>query len=173
MKKYFIILISILIFFASVKMARNFVNDKSQYFEPKIINNEYLYDLGLQGRPVLRMRSVTLNGFHGPEHFGRWTSEPKSVVGNIQPPITKGKSINICGFAFIPNIGVTGVLNIGKSKYDIKFLSKESCHNFIYNGDLVVKKITMEGFNTISPKEIGINNDMRKLGVAIKSIEIK
>jgi|APSaa5957512535_1039671.scaffolds.fasta_scaffold183097_2 hypothetical protein len=173
LKQYFIILVSILIFFASVKIARNFVDDKSQYFEPIMEKNKYLYDLGLQGDLMLRMKGVILNGFHNPEHFGRWTSGPRSVIGNIQPPIIKGKIINICGFAFTPNIGVTGVLKIGKSKYDIEFLSKESCHNFTYNGNLVVKKIVIEEFNTISPKEIGINNDMRKLGVAIKSIEIK
>ena len=175
LKQYVIILVSILIFFASVKIARNFVDDKPQCFEPITImgKNKYLYDLSLQGDLMLRMKCVTLNGFHDPEHFGRWTSEPRSVVGNIHPPIIKGKIINICGSAFTPNIGVTGVLNIGNSKYDIEFLSKESCHNFLYSGNRVVNKVVIEGFNTISPKEIGMNNDMRKLGLAIKSIEIK
>ena len=170
-KQYCIIFFTGLIFLTSVKMARNFVNDKVQYNEPIILKSKSLYNLGL---PVgsLRRQGVTLKGFHDPEHFGRWTSEPRSILDNIQP-ITKGDIIEICGFAFTANIGVTGVIIIGKSKYEIEFLRNESCHSFTYLGNLVVKKIIFDEFNTISPKEVGINSDLRKLGVGIKSIEIK
>ena len=170
-KQYFVIVLTTLIFLTSVKMARNFVNDKVQYYEPIIVKNKSLYNLGLPAGS-LRLQGVTLKGFHKPEHFGRWTSEPKSILDNIRP-INKGDIIKICGFAFRPNIGVTGVLIIGKSKYDIEFLRNGSCHSFTYHGSLVVKQIIFDEFNTISPKEVGINADTRKLGVGIKSIEIK
>lgn len=170
-KQYLLTAFTVIMFVLSFYMARNFVNDKVQYYEPIILKSKPLYNLGLPAGS-LRRQGVTLKGFHDPEHFGRWTSEPRSILYNIQP-ITKGDIIEICGFAFTPNIGITGVIIIGKSKYEIEFLRNESCHSFTYLGNLVVKKIIFDDFNTISPKEVGINNDLRKLGVAIKSIEIK
>lgn len=171
-KQDFIFLVSMLIFFASVSMARSFVNDASKYYEPVKETAETIYGLGLDGSQYLRTKGVTLEGFHDPEAFGRWTSESTSVIGNLNR-IVKGKIVNICGFAFVPNVGVKGVLNIADSKYDIEFSSEESCHDFAYNGDDVVTKIVIAGFSTTTPKEIGINNDVRQLGVAIKSIQIK
>lgn len=170
-KQYLLIAFTISMFVSSFYMAKNFVNYKDKYYEPKILKNKSLYYLGLPAG-LLRLQGVTLKGFHQAEQFGRWTSEPKSILGNIGP-IKKGSIIKICGSAFRSNIGVTGALIIGDIRYKIEFLRNVSCHSFTYNGSLVVKKIIFDKFNTISPKELGINGDTRKLGVAIKSIEIK
>jgi len=165
-KKYLIFFITVLIFFASVNMATNSINIKPKYYEPHEERVESLYELGLQGSHALEKKRITLQGFHDPEPFGRWTSESASIIGNLNP-IIKGRTVILCGFAFVPNIGVTGVLKIADSTYDIKFSSEESCHEFIYDGGRVTKDVVIDGFTTKTPVEIGINNDTRELGVAI------
>ena len=62
---------------------------------------------------------------------------------------------------------------IGKSKYEIQFLRNLHCYSFPYDDNISAKKITFHQFQTVYPKEVEINNDVRKLGVAIKSIEVK
>lgn len=164
----FILVICFAILAVSFQITRHYLNDDSKYLEPLIIKNPFLYSLDIHGRNM----KIKLEGFHQAEEFGRWTSKSSFAIGNIGP-IVKGKSINICGFAFAPNIGVSGKLAIGESVFDIEFLSETSCHNFIYMDDKIVNEIMFKGFFTKTPKELGINNDTRKLGVGIKSIEIK
>lgn len=52
------------------------------------------------------------------------------------------------------------------------FYSETRCVILDYHADKSIEIIVLSGFEVATPKELGINDDLRKLGLGIATIEV-
>lgn len=118
------------------------------------------------------VRSVS--GLDAPEAFGRWSTK-KMVIVEFTGPLPAKVNLEITAAAFGPNVGAQARVIIGS---DAK--------TFVVNTDTtaaVTNRLTFENTGgdrfmiievpkPISPAELGQGQDLRKLGLALVSIQL-
>ena len=112
-----------------------------------------------------------LVGMHGRESFGQWTSSLAAELHGIGP-INIGNEVEVCALAFPPSKGVKGIVRVGNEDFGAQFSDELICLRFVYSGHRQANMIGFYDYPVASPRDIGISEDTRPLGIAIFSITI-
>lgn len=111
------------------------------------------------------------SGFSFQETTGRWSEElSSSLVFDVPLPTHFWLSMKVSTLPH--NVGKIATIDVGKSKYNFKLLEGVNYYKFDMRTDslLNTNKLEFEVPFSISPKEIGMSTDSRKLGIFIEKI---
>lgn len=120
-----------------------------------------------------RWQYMTQQGlFSPPENWGAW-SISKEVVLSFSIALPKQFELVIDAKAFGPNIGNNFILSVGKFEIPFKLSANFSEYRFLINNLQNLNQIKILVPNPTSPRDINLSDDHRKLGIALKTLEIK
>jgi phosphoglycerol transferase len=115
-----------------------------------------------------------ISGLSETEQWGRWSDANKASAVELifYDRLPNSFSLFINAIAFGPNIGETLIINIAEQTYDIK-IPKESPFKLKIDVNLNGQKTNKIEFippKPTSPKELGLSEDERKLGIGFIKI---
>lgn len=111
------------------------------------------------------------NGISGKEKFGRWT-DGENVSIEFMHVLPKIFTLKIYAGTFPQLINKSVKIMIGNTQLVVRFASqKESVYSFNVSTDGNAKSIIFKFPNIKSPKELGLSDDNRHLGLALSKIE--
>jgi phosphoglycerol transferase len=120
---------------------------------------------------LLPLALTGVEGLSATESIGRW-SIGKEIVLTFSKPLPKKFEITLNAFAFGPNVGQPIKLSVGERRYHMMLSDQSSIVRIPVLSDRNNNKIKIEIPQPISPKDLGLSADTRKLGVALKIITI-
>ncbi|MCK7594467.1 hypothetical protein [Pseudomarimonas salicorniae] len=110
-------------------------------------------------------------GFHGEEGFGQWTGRSPATIYDVGP-VHPGSTVTVCASAFVGASGVVGEVRIGPQPFPGTFQPAETCASFLYEHPRAANRLSFNGFPAVTPLSVGVGDDTRPLGLAIRSIVI-
>lgn len=110
-------------------------------------------------------------GLSGAEPWGRW-SNGERVVFYFKQPLPRRLSVILKARAFGPNDGLRFRLRAGDNEVDFRLGQVEQDIGLRIETDGRQRSLTIEVPKPVSPKELGLSGDTRKLGIGIAAIEI-
>lgn len=113
-----------------------------------------------------------VSGFSIQEPFGRWTEGVESSL-TFDEPLPASFKLSLRASTLPTNIGKSVAILVGKSRYTFKLsdIPKDYELDITLDPSNVYKMVFEIPFS-ISPKEIGLNADTRRLGIFIEKIKI-
>jgi hypothetical protein len=107
------------------------------------------------------------------ESWGRW-SDGGQVEFGLSNCLPQGRlNLMIVGHAFGPNIGLPVKVALGDKEFITKFSDEVSQQNIHFTNKVIcLNKLTIKIPNPISPQELGLSVDNRKLGVGFVGLKI-
>ncbi|WP_342617363.1 glycosyltransferase family 39 protein [Rhodoferax sp. GW822-FHT02A01] len=106
------------------------------------------------------------------EQIGRW-STGKQLLLTFSKPLPEKFELTLDAFAFGPNIGEPISMEIGGKLYKFVLSGKPSTVKISIASDRRDENIKIEIPDPISPEDLGLSSDTRKLGVALRLITIR
>lgn len=118
----------------------------------------------------------SINGLSGQEHWGRWSDANIAATVNFQfyETLPDLFILSLRAIAFGPNIGETLDIYIAGQKYSVQ-IPKDGSINIKINVGLKGRKTNKIEFKPpkpTSPKELGLSDDPRKLGIGFINMKI-
>lgn len=116
---------------------------------------------------------AALSGFSSPEPWGRWSDANVAPTAKIQfkKPLPKDFALTVTGQA-MPNNEVA-VVKIGSFQDQIELQKLGDSSTIDVNLDQPADTIEIIPSEPVSPKKLGLNDDSRKLGVGLETLQIK
>lgn len=109
-----------------------------------------------------------LKGLSNSEAWGRWSNSPEiEIIPKYELPDNTKISISLYGFG--PNIDKTVLIKCGSKENEIKISSLMKKYDLNCSEDYSIK---IDVPTPISPKELGIGDDDRKIGIGIEKINL-
>jgi phosphoglycerol transferase len=150
-------------------------------FKPEVANAEYAL-VSIKSRheqigtiafsaPMLGDVLDSTEGLAGPESFGSW-SNAKQVRLNFKSVLPEALSLFVKVHGFGPNIGKDFTLRVGNVQKTFKVSALPQELFFQLQTDGNTKTITIDIPQPISPKTLGMGDDIRTLGLGLSSLEI-
>lgn len=114
---------------------------------------------------------LSMEGLSKPEAWGAWSSG-RVVTFEFLRPLPEKFSVQLQAFAFGPNVGNDFVAQVGENKVSFKLgeFPEERLLEFYNPNNSRTIKITIP--LPISPNELGLGDDDRKLGIAFLKLKI-
>jgi phosphoglycerol transferase len=114
----------------------------------------------------------SVTGVSGPEAFGRW-SDGKSITILFKNDVPANMSLNIAAFAFGPNAGQPFSVQVGDQVKQFNPGSDMTSATLSYaNVPPHTRNVIITVPHPVSPQEMGMNADPRKLGIALNHLSI-
>jgi phosphoglycerol transferase len=112
-----------------------------------------------------------ITGASDPEGFGRW-SNAEEVVMKFTYPLPKRFQVALTAYAFGPNVDQPFKIRIGQHEQMFRLAAspQEVTLSFDSTGSERILRITIP--KPISPKELGMSVDDRRLGIALQLLRI-
>lgn len=113
----------------------------------------------------------SIQGLSQPEAWGTWSSGGQ-VTFEFSAPLPENFSVHLVAHAFGPNVGKDFVVQVGGST--IKFKLGEIPKEIVLKINNIKKSSTMRIIipSPISPKELGLSDEDRRLGIAFSRLQI-
>jgi hypothetical protein len=110
--------------------------------------------------------------FSPPESWGAWSiSDEVSLKFSITLP--KQFDLVFDAKAFGPNVGKNFIVSLGRQEIPLKLSDTFSEHRLSISNPENLNEIKIMIPNPTSPKDLNLNNDHRKLGIALKALTIE
>lgn len=107
-----------------------------------------------------------------PEQWGAW-SEGDLVTLKFTKPLPKTLRVRLAAKAFGPNVGKTFTMSIGNSTKDFSLTNVNSAVAFTFENPGLSDTIRISVPQPISPLEINVARDARKLGIGMTELQIE
>lgn len=120
-----------------------------------------------RGYPV----TFITQGFSHREDWGRWTNDDTAVI-KLKGLLPENFKLVLEAFAFGPNTGQPVKIRVGNSEKIITLSNQKSTVSLEFAGMRDAESLLIHVPKPISPQELGISGDTRKLGIGIMSIKI-
>ena len=117
--------------------------------------------------------SVEVEGLSGIEGFGRW-SDGEKVSISFRRLFRKSLNVKLTAAAFGPNVDQDFTVTIGKETKSFRLTGVNSTISLDFrNIDINDRSLLFTIPQPISPKELGISEDTRRLGMAMDKLTIE
>ena len=110
-------------------------------------------------------------GFSHREEWGRWTNGDTAVI-KLKGLLPESFKLVLEAFAFGPNVGQPIKIRIGNSEKIIYLSNQKSTVSLEFAGMRDAESIVIHVPKPTSPRELGLSEDKRRLGIGIVSIKI-
>lgn len=114
----------------------------------------------------------SIRGLGGAETWGAWSTD-KSVIIEFLNPLPEHFTLHLKAGAFGPNINLPFLVKVGNEIKPISLISSFETVRIIFNNPSRSNTIFIEIPQPTSPKELGISNDPRKLGISLYQLKIE
>lgn len=122
---------------------------------------------------IPRVSSAWLTGFSDPEGFGRWTTGDEATV-DVPGTMPSAFRLVVTCQAFGPNVGGDLTVNIGGRVRTIRLTTHEACRYEVLFDDVpAVSRVVLTMPAPTSPRELGVGDDVRRLGIALAELHIE
>lgn len=111
-------------------------------------------------------------GLSAPEAWGTW-SDSKSVRFVFSEPLPERFSISIQGIAIGPNVDSDVKIRAGKVEKTFKLIETPTTQKLEFSVPAETTSLEFDIPEPISPKELKMNDDERRLGIGFISLEIE
>lgn len=138
---------------------------KSEMFVNKIIALPFIIDFSMISSEIL------FSGFSGVEPTGRWTEGETAKIILLER-FPESFTIHIEAYAFGPNIGKRIIFSIGSITKGLVLSHKIRSYHLSFEGVSPSHDLEISVPNPISPKELNLSDDDRKIGVFLHKIII-
>lgn len=122
---------------------------------------------------IARVSSAWLAGFSAPEGFGRWTIGNEATVdlpGTVPPTF---RLVLTCQ-AFGPNVGRDLAVSVGGQVQTLRLTTHEACrYEVLFDEVPEVSRVVLTVPAPTSPRELGVGDDERRLGIALAELQIE
>lgn len=135
--------------------------------ENNLFGDEYYIDFSKNDSLNL---PIFIYGLSAVEHWGRWSDGEKITF--MFPYLPQEFDLYLKASPFGPNTNMDYKVIIGKEVYKFNLTHSDEKILRILNPDLA-SSIIIEIPHPISPKELGINDDTRKIGIGLKEMKIR
>ena len=115
------------------------------------------------------IKAVT--GLGSPEAIGTW-SDNSSVVLEFNSPLPRKFKLSLQGYGFGPNVKEKFILISGMSKQEFNFGDSTKTIELLIDNPKLTKMIEIIIPHPIAPKDLGLNGDERRLGIALQKLTI-
>jgi phosphoglycerol transferase len=112
-----------------------------------------------------------VSGLSLPEDFGRWSDEAEVKLG-LSSPLPRSFDLRLTASAFGPNTDLPFSIRIGPEVRSFRLRDVPTDAYFSFTTDGTEKLITISVPKPISPKQLGISSDDRRLGLALRQLSI-
>jgi len=112
-----------------------------------------------------------ISGLSVPQPFGRW-SDGREVQIEMSSALPRTFDLHLTAGAFGPNAQLPFSIRIGDEAKTFRVSSSPSDVSFSFKTDGHEKLITIEIPQPTSPKQLGMNDDGRLLGIALSQMSI-
>jgi phosphoglycerol transferase len=113
-----------------------------------------------------------VDGLSASEPIGRWSTGDEIVL-TFSKPLPKRFEVAVDAFAFGPNVGRPIKLSVGGQQYHMLLSGQPSIAKIAVASDRNDDKVRIEVPQPISPKDLSLSADTRRLGVALRHITIR
>lgn len=117
----------------------------------------------------------TLSGLSGVEEWGRWSDADLGSMVEITfaDPLPKSFTLELNGSAFGPNIGSQLTIIYGEEARNIRISGSDFVLIEKFGpSNRTISDIKFMPRNPVSPQELGISDDTRKIAIGFKSLKI-
>lgn len=114
---------------------------------------------------------VADRGFATAEPWGVWSKEDTASF-TFSEPFPQKFTLQLRGYAFGRNVGREFTVQIGDEERRFTLSTENDVHEFDFTNTRQVKSLTIHVPAAVSPKEMGIGNDARRLGIGITEMRI-
>jgi phosphoglycerol transferase len=113
-----------------------------------------------------------ISGVSGLEPFGRW-SDGNEVKIEMASALPRSFDLDLSANAFGPNVSLPFSIRIGTETrtFHLSSLPGDVAFTFVTDGN--VKVITIQVPQPTSPKELGLSDDDRLLGIALRQMTLR
>ena len=118
-----------------------------------------------------KANNIHLNSFHTPEAWGVWTRGTQSTI-TFRSAFPKQVMVELHTKGFASNIGQPTKIICGDTTHNFISTQESSVQRFQCTGMDQHPEITFQPSTSASPKELGLSEDNRQLGIAIEKITI-
>ena len=123
--------------------------------------------------PDVPAEIARLTGFYGAEPWGRWTQGKVSRIELGRALPTHFVLELRTRFALAPNVGRTAVVSVGGIERSFAIRNEPTTVAFSFELEKPARVIEIRVPNPVSPRELGMGEDRRSLGVGIESIAVR
>lgn len=113
-----------------------------------------------------------VSGLSVPEAWGRW-SDGKTITFKLNEPITGNIEMEFKGSGFAANVNQISHLQIGDQVIDFTLQPEIKTYHFKTKLTKPSNSIVFIPYKAVSPAELGLNGDNRKLGIGFVDLKIK
>jgi phosphoglycerol transferase len=146
----------------------------------RIVNGEIRYMANLKdgidfSKGGLPSFVENVSGLSGLEEWGRWSDANLGSMVEITfaDPLPKSFTLELKGLAFGPNIGSELTIIFGQESRSVRISDDDFVIVEEFNhSDEMISVIKLVPSNPVSPQELGISDDTRRLSVGLKSLKI-
>jgi phosphoglycerol transferase len=115
----------------------------------------------------------SMQGLSQPEPWGTWSSAKDGVVRfEFVAPLPEKCAVRLVAHAFGPNIGKDFVAQAGESTYKFKLGASPEERVFEVSNPKGLRTITIIVPTPVSPKELGLSDEERNLGIGFSKLQI-
>jgi len=112
-----------------------------------------------------------IEGLSGAESWGTW-SEGDKVVIEFTTPLPEKFTVRLIASAFGPNAEKDFTMHVGKSSKTFKIVGQPEDQTIEFTNPERSNVLTINVPFPISPKEIGVSEDERKLGIGLVQLKV-
>lgn len=112
-----------------------------------------------------------ITGLSGQEAWGRW-SDAKEVRFEFSRPLPQNFDLCLTAAAFGSNIGKDFIINIGSQQVLFQLVADPVKQCFRFSNNLNNSSFNIIVPEPVSPKELGMNDDPRKIGIGFYDLKI-
>jgi hypothetical protein len=114
---------------------------------------------------------ISTSGLSSPEDWGRWTDGDVAEL-RFHPPLPARFRLDLRLAAFGPNAGSPAQIDVGDSIHVIRIGVDPENVTLLVEAREPVARIAIRVPHAISPRSLGVNSDSRRLGFAIRQLEV-
>jgi len=111
-------------------------------------------------------------GLATPESWGAWSTDD-TVVLTFMGPLPGAFDVRLTAHAFGPNIGKDFILRVGRDTVPFTLTENDQQVLLHINNTDKANTLLIEVPHAVSPAQLGMNEDKRKLGIGIQSLSIE
>jgi phosphoglycerol transferase len=112
-----------------------------------------------------------VSGLSVPEEFGRWSDEAEVKV-KLVSPLPRAFNLRLSANAFGPNAELPFTIRVGRETRVFRLSELPTDVYFSFTTDGAEKEIIISVPKPTSPKQLGMSNDDRRLGIAVRQMTI-
>jgi phosphoglycerol transferase len=112
-----------------------------------------------------------IRGVSGPESFGRW-SDSDQVALEFAAPLPKRFTFALTASAFGPDVDLPFKISVGQEEQSFRLSALPKKLSLTFNSTGTERTVVITIPKPMSPKELGISSDDRRLGIALQQLRI-